>query len=56
MLGRLDELGLTDDTLVYFASDHGAHIELGAEGGSNRPFREEKEGEAGKGRKAGQSF
>lgn len=44
ILDALDELGLANDTLVYFTSDHGAHMEeLGKHGerhgGSNGIFR-----------------
>jgi arylsulfatase A-like enzyme len=39
LLNLLDELKLTENTLVYFTSDHGGHIELGRNGGSNLPFR-----------------
>ena len=39
ILNLLDELKLSENTLVYFASDHGAHIELLRNGGSNTPFR-----------------
>ena len=34
----LDKLDLWKNTLVYFTSDHGAHIDLGTKGGSNKPF------------------
>lgn len=39
ILQTLDQLDLWKNTLVYFASDHGAHIDLGTNGGSNRPFK-----------------
>ena len=39
ILNLLDELKLSENTLVYFASDHGEHIELLKNGGSNTPFR-----------------
>ena len=39
ILDLLDQLGVSEDTMVYFLSDHGAHIDLGRLGGSNRPFR-----------------
>ncbi|XP_076778288.1 steryl-sulfatase [Arvicanthis niloticus] len=44
VLTVLDELGLANDTFVYFSSDHGAHVEeVGAggerHGGSNGAFR-----------------
>lgn len=38
VLKALDDAKVADNTLVYFASDHGSHIDLGAQGGSNRPF------------------
>jgi arylsulfatase A-like enzyme len=43
----LDELGLSENTLVVFASDHGATFESGNQGASsfhdsNRPFRGQK--------------
>lgn len=37
ILDVLDNLNLTQNTLVFFASDHGAHLEINA--GSNRPFK-----------------
>ena len=42
LLNLLDELKLSDNTLVYFTSDHGGHIELGRNGGSNLPYRGEQ--------------
>ena len=44
LLVALEEAGVADNTLVYFASDHGAQLELVGpdgqrEGGSNAPFR-----------------
>ena len=47
VLAALDELGLTDHTLVIFTSDHGATFEVGNQGtsnfhDSNRPFRGQK--------------
>ncbi|KAF0308154.1 Steryl-sulfatase [Amphibalanus amphitrite] len=43
LLDTLQEAGVADNTLVYFASDHGAHLELVGrdgqrEGGTNAPF------------------
>ena len=38
ILDTLDRLNLSEKTLVYFTSDHGAHIDLGRKGGSNVPF------------------
>ncbi len=47
LLKRLDELRLTENTLVFFTSDQGATFEVGNEGASNyhdsnRPFRGQK--------------
>lgn len=47
LLASLDELGLTEKTLVIFTSDHGATFEGGNQGtsnfhDSNRPFRGQK--------------
>jgi arylsulfatase A-like enzyme len=44
ILAHLDELGLADDTLVVFLSDHGSTAELraGGGGGDNGPFRGHK--------------
>ena len=39
VLDSLDKLGLAEDTLVYFTSDHGADQGLGLAGGTNEPFR-----------------
>ena len=39
ILDTLDRLNLSEKTLVYFTSDHGAHIDLGRKGGSNVPFK-----------------
>ncbi|XP_052072952.1 steryl-sulfatase-like isoform X2 [Mytilus californianus] len=44
IVSKLDELGLTDDTLVYFTSDNGAHLEERGmhgeiDGGINSPFK-----------------
>ena len=44
LLAALEEAGVADNTLVYFASDHGAQLELVGrdgqrEGGTNAPFR-----------------
>ena len=38
ILQALDDAGVADNTLVYFLSDHGAHIDIGRLGGSNAPF------------------
>jgi arylsulfatase A-like enzyme len=47
VLRQLDDLGLAQDTLVVFSSDHGATFEVGNAGtsafhDSNRPFRGQK--------------
>ncbi|MFN3648829.1 MAG: sulfatase-like hydrolase/transferase [Armatimonadota bacterium] len=47
VLDHLEELGLAENTLVLFTSDHGATFEQGAKGApafhdSNRPFRGQK--------------
>ena len=39
ILGALEANGLSENTLVYFTSDHGAHIDIGLKGGSNGPFK-----------------
>jgi arylsulfatase A-like enzyme len=39
LLDLLDELKISENTLVYFTSDHGGHIEIGRNGGSNSPYR-----------------
>ena len=39
VLAALKRNGIEDQTLIYFTSDHGAHIDRGTEGGSNRPFK-----------------
>lgn len=39
ILESLEANGLTENTLVYFTSDHGAHIDIGSQGGSNQPFK-----------------
>ena len=44
ILDALDRLGLANDTLVYFTSDHGAHVEEVSEegemhGGSNGIYK-----------------
>ena len=39
LLDTLDRLGIRNDTLVMFTSDHGPHRELGLEGGITGPFR-----------------
>ena len=39
ILHALETNGLSDNTLVYFTSDHGAHIDIGTKGGSNQPFK-----------------
>jgi arylsulfatase A-like enzyme len=47
LLKTLDDLGLADNTLIVFSSDHGATFEAGNQGtsayhDSNRPFRGQK--------------
>jgi arylsulfatase A-like enzyme len=47
VLKALDDLGLAENTLVFFSSDHGATFEAGNKGASafhdsNRPFRGQK--------------
>ena len=39
MLDALKKNGIEDQTLIYFTSDHGSHIDKGTEGGSNSPFK-----------------
>ena len=39
ILKTIDDLGLHENTYVYFTSDHGAHIDIGPKGGSNWPFK-----------------
>ena len=39
IMQTLKEEGLEDNTLVYFTSDHGSHIDLGSSGGTNGPFK-----------------
>jgi arylsulfatase len=41
ILGKLDELGLTEDTIVIYSSDNGAEVSSWPEGGTT-PFRGEK--------------
>ena len=38
VLDMLDSSGQAENTLVYFTSDHGGHIDLGQKGGWNAPF------------------
>ena len=38
-MDAIDNLGLYENTYVYFTSDHGAHIDIGQNGGSNIPFK-----------------
>jgi arylsulfatase A-like enzyme len=47
LLQALDDLGIADDTIIVFSSDHGATFEAGNQGASafhnsNRPFRGQK--------------
>jgi arylsulfatase A-like enzyme len=47
LLALIDELGLGEDTIIVFSSDHGATFEAGNQGASafhnsNRPFRGQK--------------
>ncbi|XP_078000248.1 arylsulfatase H-like [Glandiceps talaboti] len=39
ILETLKQTGLTDDTFVYFTSDHGGEVELGTEGGWNGNYK-----------------
>ena len=39
ILEALSISGLKENTLVYFTSDHGAHIDIGEKGGSNQPYK-----------------
>ena len=39
ILDQLKKYGMEENTLVYFASDHGSHIDIGANGGSNGQFK-----------------
>ena len=36
---KLEKIEMDDDTLIYFTSDHGSHIDLGTDGGSNGNFK-----------------
>ena len=36
---KLEKTEMDDDTLIYFTSDHGSHIDLGTDGGSNGNFK-----------------
>ena len=38
VLDMLDSSGQAENTLVYYTSDHGGHIDLGEKGGWNAPF------------------
>ena len=38
VLDMLDSSGQAENTLVYYTSDHGGHIDLGQKGGWNAPF------------------
>ena len=42
VLAALEAAGKAGDTMVYFASDHGTHVDLGDKGGSNRPYSGEE--------------
>ena len=39
ILTKLEKNEMDDDTLIYFTSDHGSHIDLGTDGGSNGNFK-----------------
>ena len=39
MVDALNKNGIEDQTLIYFTSDHGSHIDKGTQGGSNSPFK-----------------
>jgi arylsulfatase A-like enzyme len=39
ILKALELSDLDENTLVYFTSDHGSHIDIATNGGSNRPFQ-----------------
>ena len=38
-MNALNGKQMSENTLVYFTSDHGCHIDLGADGGSNGKFK-----------------
>ena len=40
LLVSLANSGEDKNTLVYFTSDHGGHIDIGVNGGWNAPFRQ----------------
>ena len=39
IMSALKKNGIEDQTLIYFTSDHGSHIDKGTDGGSNYPFK-----------------
>ena len=39
MVDALKKNGIEDQTLIYFTSDHGSHIDKSTQGGSNFPFK-----------------
>ena len=39
IMKKLEKNEMDDDTLIYFTSDHGSHIDLGTDGGSNGNFK-----------------
>ena len=39
IMEKLEKIEMDDDTLIYFTSDHGSHIDLGTDGGSNGNFK-----------------
>ena len=39
ILDAIKQSGFEENTIVFFTSDHGSHIDIGTNGGSNRPFK-----------------